>query len=110
MNIAATRMQKKFSGVFNLVMFVGLTTLVGCQFSTAPYSAGVDNNGQDVFITTYKVRGGMANWNEVKRKSYDQASAFCEKKGMKMHEVQMATKGARGWTPQESSLRFTCMR
>lgn len=91
-------------------LWVAALMLAGCQSTTAPFSAGVDDSGTEVFVTGYMVRGGFTDWNDVKRKSYEQASAFCAKKGLRMHEVQMATKGARGWTPQESSMRFTCIK
>lgn len=65
--------------------------------------------GGDKYMVGYQVRGGLTSWGEVKATAVKQAANFCSSKGQKAEVLDIETRGAQGWTPQNADVSFKCI-
>ena len=81
-----------------------LLTLVSCT-TISPVSPA----GKDTYLVSIEKRGGMDSWGELKADTLKQADDYCEKLNKKMTPVKIDTHGARGWTPMQVEVIFSCL-
>ncbi len=83
-----------------------LTTLslAGCA-SVSP----VAPLGDGKYMVGYEVRGGLTSWSEVKAQALLQAQTFCTGQGKQPEVLDIKTRGARGWSPQNAEVTFKCV-
>jgi hypothetical protein len=91
----------------NMKLFVAVTALT--VLAACASISEVSPAGDGRYTLTTQVRGGMTPWGEIKASSLKRADEYCTQQGKQMHQVDMQTHGARGWTPQEAELTFACV-
>ena len=85
------------------ILTPALLACIACTSITPVTSLG---NGK--YMVAYQRRGGFDSWTEVKAGAIQQANAYCAQQG-KSAEVENADEqGARGWTPMNVEVTFTC--
>lgn len=65
--------------------------------------------GKDTYSLGSSQVWGMTSWETMRAEAEKKAIAFCTTKGLHMVEVSVQTRGARGWTPMDTSLTFRCV-
>ena len=81
-----------------------LMTIASCT-TISPVSPA----GKDTYLVSIEKRGGMDSWGELKADTLKQADDYCEKLNKKMTPVKIDTHGARGWTPMQVEVIFSCL-
>jgi len=56
-----------------------------------------------------QVRGGLSSWTEIKSQAVKEATSYCSAKGLEANVADIETSGARGWTPQNAEVKFSCV-
>lgn len=64
--------------------------------------------GPETYTVSSRMGGQLPAWSEVKALGIKRANEFCESQGKRMTVVRWETHGARGWTPLDAELTFTC--
>lgn len=65
--------------------------------------------GKDTFMVGTSVRGGLTSDTEVKAGAITRANEYCSTKGQRAQVLDSKSSGARGWTPQNAEVHFTCI-
>jgi uncharacterized protein YceK len=86
-----------------IVLGVAVLILSGCSSVST-----VTPIGDGKYMVGSTVHGGFTSWDEVKRMAVDKAASFCQGQSKELTGVQTQTEGARGWTPQEAEVTFSC--
>jgi hypothetical protein len=66
--------------------------------------------GAGKYMVGSHVRGGLTSWAEVKAMAVKEATNYCAAKNMKVEVLDIETKGAQGWTPQNADITFKCVK
>lgn len=87
-----------------LVAVIAAASLVGCASTSEVVQLGPNS-----YMVGNQVRGGKS-WSEVKAGAIKAAQDHCATQGKTAlvgDEIQ--TSGARGWTPQNAEVKFSCV-
>lgn len=88
------------------VVYISLTFII---FGCASVSDVVPL-GSDKYLVGSHVRGGLTSWAEVKAMAVNEATKYCAAKNLKAEVIDIETKGAQGWTPQNADITFKCVK
>ncbi|HEX7687929.1 MAG TPA: hypothetical protein VF453_09490 [Burkholderiaceae bacterium] len=64
--------------------------------------------GGDKYMVGYQQRGGLNSWTEVKFEAVKLANAHCAGMNKTAEVLNAEETGARGWTPMNVEVTFTC--
>jgi len=64
--------------------------------------------GANTFTVSCGMSGNFPSWPEVKALCIKRANEYCDKRNKTMTVGSWDTHGARGWTPLNAELAFTC--
>lgn len=88
---------------FLLLSALAVVALSGCSSVSQ-----VTPMGSDTYSVGSQVKGGFTSWSEVKAMAVKRATEYCAAQDKNLKVVDVATHGARGWTPQEAEVTFKC--
>jgi hypothetical protein len=88
----------------NILVLISSLFFIGCSSIS-----NVIPVGKDTYRVSSEMSGQFPSWSDVKGLSLSKANEFCNAKGMYMKEGDWETHGARGWTPLNAELTFTCI-
>jgi hypothetical protein len=80
-----------------------IAALAGCASHTDVVALG---GGR--FMIGYQQRGGLNSWTEVKAEAIKLANDHCAGSGKTAKIADAEETGARGWTPMNVEVTFTC--
>ena len=78
--------------------------IIGCSSVS-----NVSPVGKDTYRVSSEMSGQFPSWSDVKGLSLKKANEFCKARGGYMKEGEWETHGARGWTPLNAELTFSCI-
>jgi hypothetical protein len=88
-----------------LIYLMALIILTACVHGTGSVTRSDSANLYSV-SAQYGSLGG--SWDRASREAIEKATAYCTNMGKKYNFISEQRSGVWGWTPQESTINFTC--